>query len=153
MTPHFGVAALGLREEGLVDQSSDQVTPKRRLLVRQTRVPGQPRPFIHKVRVSAAQEEMLLHLSEKMGDLSIPKLMVQSTLMGGSENLHNAKHLSAELMRISRLLGRVSVNVNQIARATNATGELQSDTQATLAAMRRVTERIDEMLDKINGPL
>ncbi len=43
----------------------------------------------------------------------------------------------------------MSNNVNQIARATNATGELQEDTAATLAAVRKVASRVEKVVDEL----
>lgn len=44
----------------------------------------------------------------------------------------------------------MSNNVNQIAKATNATGQRQAETDATLAAVRRVAERIDAAVDELS---
>ena len=53
-------------------------------------------------------------------------------------------------VRLHRLLAAVSNNVNQIAKATNATGQRQAETDATLAAVRRVAERIDAAVDELS---
>ena len=49
-----------------------------------------------------------------------------------------------------RYLAAVSNNVNQMAKATNATGELQEDLLQTLAAVRRTAERIDDLIDRLS---
>jgi hypothetical protein len=47
-------------------------------------------------------------------------------------------------------LAAISNNVNQIAKATNATGELQPETTATLDAVRRTASRIDDAVDALS---
>ena len=49
-----------------------------------------------------------------------------------------------------RLLAAVSNNVNQMAKATNATGEVQQDLVETLRAVRRTAGRIDEGIDGLS---
>ena len=60
------------------------------------------------------------------------------------------KQAVAELFKLHRLLAAISNNVNQIAKATNATGQRQAETDATLAAVRRVAERIDAAVDELS---
>ena len=58
----------------------------------------------------------------------------------------------AELFALHRLLAAVSNNVNQIAKATNATGEIQAELVETMRAVRRVAERIDDAIDGLSQP-
>lgn len=58
----------------------------------------------------------------------------------------------AELFALHRLLAAVSNNVNQMARATNATGEVQAEMSATLDAVRRTAVRIDDAIDGLSLP-
>jgi hypothetical protein len=51
---------------------------------------------------------------------------------------------------VHRLLGGIANNVNQIARATNATGQAQLEMSATFAAVRRTAERIDGLIDALS---
>ena len=53
---------------------------------------------------------------------------------------------------LHRLLAAVSNNVNQMARATNATGEVQAEMSATLDAVRRTAVRIDDAIDGLSLP-
>jgi hypothetical protein len=57
----------------------------------------------------------------------------------------------AEMFTVHRLLAAISNNVNQMAKATNATGELPAELPATLAAVRRVAERLDEAIDRLSA--
>lgn len=85
--------------------------------------------------------------------VSVPKLLIDSALAGGAANAAaNASvrdELLTELFKAYRVLAGIANNVNQIARATNATGEAQAETSATLAAVRRTAERIDGLIDQL----
>jgi hypothetical protein len=60
--------------------------------------------------------------------------------------------VAAELAVLSRAVGRVGVNVNQIARVTNATGEVHATTTAALRAVEAVAARLDAVLAGLDGP-
>nr|WP_229734715.1 MobC family plasmid mobilization relaxosome protein [Cellulomonas carbonis] len=83
----------------------------------------------------------------------MPKLLIDSALADGavsaSANASVREELLVELFRAHRLLAGIANNVNQIARATNATGQVQDETSATLAAVRRTAERIDALVDEV----
>ncbi|TWH03865.1 mobilization protein MobC [Nocardioides sp. J9] len=64
-----------------------------------------------------------------------------------SETASERRDLVAQLFAIERALGKVGANVNQIAKATNATGEWQPETKATLDYLRRVVQRLDATID------
>jgi hypothetical protein len=100
---------------------------------------GRERRFY--VKASDAEAERLLELAAGAG-VSVPRLLVESTLAGGRGSVGERAAVLAELVALSRALGRVGVNVNQIARATNATGEMHEQTVDTLAVVREVGERI-----------
>jgi len=115
---------------------------------RRRRVEG-GRQHRHEVKVTAEEEGRLLALALRY-QVSVPKLLVDSTLSGGAAtNAAGREELLAELFRAHRLLAGIANNVNQIARATNATGEAQAETSATLAAVRRTAERIDGLIDEL----
>lgn len=131
---------------------TDGVPPIRRLRgFRQERRPGEPRPYVHKVKVTEEQERQLLLLAAQYGNVSVPRLLVDSTLAGGVEAATRKGELAGELYRITRFLGKVGVNVNQIARATNATQEKQPETFAAMEAIARVCGRLDVLLDDLEG--
>lgn len=52
---------------------------------------------------------------------------------------------------IHRLLAVVSNNVNQMAKATNATGDVQAGMAETLRAVRRIAARLDEAIDGLSA--
>lgn len=102
------------------------------------------------MKVSAAEHERLVALAAAAG-VSVPRLLVESALAGGPGSAAARAATSAELVALGRALGRVGANVNQIARATNATHEVQDFTAATLAAVREVAARLAVVLDGIDA--
>ena len=85
--------------------------------------------------------------------VTIPRLLVESALASAtSETPTERRNAMAELFALHRLLAAVSNNVNQMARATNATGEVQAEMSATLDAVRRTAVRIDDAIDGLSLP-
>lgn len=114
---------------------------------RRENVPG-GRQHRHVVKVSPEEEALLLAKAAAQG-VTIPRLLVESAMAGGGETASQRRQLLAELFAVHRLLGSIANNVNQIAKATNATLEPQDETGATFAAVRRVAARIDDVIDTV----
>ncbi|WP_422117700.1 plasmid mobilization relaxosome protein MobC [Brachybacterium sp. UNK5269] len=107
------------------------------------------RQHFHKVGVSAEEEGALARLALEQ-NVTIPRLLVESALsLDRRETPTERKQAAAELFKLHRLLAAISNNVNQIARATNATGEVQDEMRATLDAVRRTAARIDDAVDRL----
>lgn len=83
--------------------------------------------------------------------ITVARLLVESALAGGADAAKAKAELAGELFRISRLLGKVGVNINQIARATNASLELQPGTGPAIQALGRVCARLDQLLDDVDA--
>ena len=128
----------------------EATTISRRVLRRQGRRPGAPRPYVHKVKVTREQEELLLAKAEERG-ITVSRLLVESALAGGADAARMRADLAGELFRNARLLGKVGVNINQIARATNATRESQPDTLAAMVGVQRLVARMESLLDGLEG--
>lgn len=116
---------------------------------RRRRVEG-GRHHRHVVRVTPEEEARLLALALKYR-VSVPKLLVDAALAGGAGEAATRSRardeILVELFGAHRLLAGVANNVNQMARATNATGEVQEAMLVTLAKVREVAMRIDEVVD------
>ena len=103
----------------------------------------------HEVKVSPEEEAMLLRLALDQG-VTVPRLLVESALAAApGETLTERRATLAELFKIYRLLGNIANNVNQIAKATNATGEVQREMASTFAAVRRAAERVDTTIERL----
>ncbi len=142
-----GVAALG-RER--VTEMTEPL-PKPGLFGRRRRANVEGgRQHVHKVLVSPEEEGVLLRLAAAQ-HVTIPRLLVESALAAeAGETATERRSLLAELFALHRLLGAISNNVNQIARATNATGEWQKETASALSKVREVADRIDETVDGLS---
>ncbi|KRC42992.1 mobilization protein [Oerskovia sp. Root22] len=104
------------------------------------------------MKVSPEEEGFLLRLAAEQ-HVTVSRLLVESALMSGAaETPTERKNAIATLFGLHRLLASISNNVNQIARATNATGEVHTELRATLDATRRTAERIDRAIDGLSLP-
>lgn len=105
----------------------------------------------HKVGVSPEEEGALVRLAHEQ-NVTIPRLLVEAALsLDQRETPTERKQAVAELFKLHRLLAALSNNVNQIARATNATGEARDEMRGTLDAVRRTAQRIDSTLDQMRS--
>lgn len=123
-----------------------EAVPRARDRQRQRRanVPGGRRHY-HRVGVTPEEEALLLQRAA-VARVTIPRLLVESALADQGETATDrATHLT-ELFHARRLLAAVSNNLNQIARATNATGEVQAELMESLRAVQTVSERVGSAL-------
>ncbi|WP_371031312.1 plasmid mobilization relaxosome protein MobC [Pseudoclavibacter sp. JSM 162008] len=101
------------------------------------------------MKVTPEEEGQLLRLAEAQ-NVTVPRLLVESTLaVDVGETATQRREAMANLFALYRLLGAISNNVNQMAKATNATGAVHVEMQATLAKVREVAEHIDAELDRL----
>ncbi|KQY61443.1 hypothetical protein ASD30_25635 [Nocardioides sp. Root140] len=105
---------------------------------------------MHKVKVTRDQEELLLAKASER-QITVSRLLLESAMAGGAEAAKMRSEMAGELFRNARLLGKVGVNINQIARATNATLETQPETLAAMDAVSRVAARMEALLDGLEG--
>jgi hypothetical protein len=111
------------------------------------------------VKTTPAEELRLRTLAAAAG-VSVQRLLVETTFAAHAPGatataltMTERRQAAAELFQISRLLGTVANNVNQMARATNATGEVQEDMVATLAYLRTVLgPRIENAVYEVVEP-
>lgn len=104
----------------------------------------------HVVKVSAEEEAALLDLAGRRR-VTVSRLLVESTLrpdVGATRE--DLRELLVKLDQGFRLVGSIANNVNQIARATNASHEIQDDLRGALDAVRRVGVRIDAVMDDVS---
>lgn len=143
-------AALGEETVRRMAEESAEGESTRRPLARRRRanVAG-GRQHKHEVKVSPEEEARLLRLAAKHR-VSVPRLLVESTLAEVGETPTERRNAIASLFGLHRLLASIANNVNQMAKATNATGEVQADMRATLAAVRRTADRIDQAVDGLS---
>lgn len=119
---------------------------------RQDREPGRPREIRHVVKVHAETERRLV-LKAAERDVSVARLLVESALAGGADAARAKAELAGELYRVTRAVGKIGVNVNQIARATNASREAQAETAEAMREVQELCARLNRFLDDVQGPL
>lgn len=83
--------------------------------------------------------------------VSVQRLMVEAALAGDVRTVSERRGMVAELAGALRLVGAISNNVNQLARAYNASGEVPAETAATLHAAARALARLNEAVDELGG--
>ena len=133
--------------EGQVGALSEQVLGGRLFARRRRANVAGGRRHEHKVKVTPEEEGVLLRLSQAQ-HVTVPRLLVESALAAASsETPTERRNAIAELFRLHRLLAAISNNVNQMAKATNATGAVQDELVATMRVVRRTAERIDAAID------
>lgn len=129
-------------------QDDDKATGRLFARRRRANVPG-GRQHRHEVKVTPEEEGMLLRLAE-VQHVTIPRLLVESALAAErGETVTERKQILTELFALHRFLAAISNNVNQMARATNATGVVHGDLRVTLAKVRETAERIDTAIDAL----
>ena len=125
---------------------SESAPPGRRLVRRRRANVAGGRKHAHRVLVTPEEEAVLLAAAEAQG-VTVPRLLVETTLAGGGETPTQRREAMAELFAVRRLLASISNNVNQIARHANASGEFPADAAGVLVGVRRVAFRIDGVID------
>ncbi len=128
-----------------------EAMPRARARQRQRRanVPGGRRHY-HRVGVTPEEEALLLQRATA-ARVTIPRLLVESALAEQGETATDRANHLTELFHVRRLLAAVSNNLNQIARATNATGEIQAELDETLRAVQTVSARVGATLREAEG--
>lgn len=101
------------------------------------------------VKLTVEQNLALQMMADEAG-VSVPRLLVESTLsQSRGETATERRELITLLFQLQRGLAAAGNNVNQIARATNATGEIQNELDASLDHLRATVDRIDEALESL----
>jgi hypothetical protein len=99
------------------------------------------------IQVKATEEERE-QLRARAGELgvSVPRLMVESAL-SGIETPTDRRRMIAELFEVRRLLATVANNVNQLARAANISGQVDTGRrlEETLGEVDELLVRMREM--------
>ena len=131
------------------EQSPSEDRPRARKPARRQRTAG-GRKGAFLVRVTDEEEHELKGRAAAVG-VSVPRLMVESALAGSAQTVSERRALVAEFSGAIRLLGAVSNNVNQLARAYNASGQVPAELSATLHAATRVIARLDAAVEQFGG--
>jgi Bacterial mobilisation protein (MobC) len=110
--------------------------------VRRAREPV-ARGVIQKVKLTQEEREQLRARAAELG-VSVPRLLVESSLSTQGEMATERRAMIAELFEVRRLVATVANNVNQLAKAANISGQVaeRDQLQATLG-------EVDELLGRL----
>ena len=129
----------------------EQALPRRWRRRRAANVPG-GRPVKHEVKVAVEEEAQLIVLAQQAG-MTIPRLLVSSALSrrdAGTITRAERRELLVELLAVKRLVGNIALNVNQVAKAVNTTGDLPPQTGQLWRSAHRAIDRIDDLAERFS---
>lgn len=113
---------------------------------RQHNVPG-GRSVRFEVKTTPEEAARLHGLATDRG-VTVPRLLVSSTFERGQVPRVTHAQLE-EMFAVGRYLGAVGRTVNQIAKVANATGEIEEECAATLAAVRAAAVRLSAAIEAV----
>ncbi|WP_308128650.1 plasmid mobilization protein [Rhodococcoides kroppenstedtii] len=114
---------------------------------RQSNVVG-GRVHRHVVKLTDEQE-LAVQAAARVQGVTVARLLADSALTAPRASV--SREDLAELFETTRLIGALGNNLNQIAKVANSTGELVPETAATLAAVRRVFDRVRTLPQELTG--
>lgn len=114
---------------------------------RQSNVVG-GRVHRHVVKLTDEQE-LAVQAAARVQGVTVARLLADSALTAPRASV--SREDLTELFETTRLIGALGNNLNQIAKVANSTGELVPETAATLAAVRRVFDRVLTLPRELTG--
>lgn len=124
---------------------------ERRLFGRQRRANSDaPRDRRYVVKVNA-DEDAKLRARAVVAGVTVPRLMFESGINANVETSTDRKQAIAELFAVSRKLGTVANNVNQLAKFANTEGQFPVEATSVVEEYRQLTARIDETIRRLAG--
>jgi hypothetical protein len=124
--------------------------PRRARRRRQPNVLG-GRAVRHEVKVSQEEGARLKALADARG-VTVPRLLSESALaVESGQTMSERNELIAEVFHLQRAFGSVGVNVNQIAKKVNATGQVPAELDATMRAIRELLPRVAALSEMVAG--
>ncbi|MEV8241957.1 plasmid mobilization relaxosome protein MobC [Microbacterium testaceum] len=109
-----------------------------------------PRDRRYVVKVNA-DEDAKLQARAVVAGVTVPRLLFESGMNAHVETSTERKQAIAELFAVSRTLGTVANNVNQLARFANTEGQFPAEAEAVASEYRQLSARIDETIRRLAG--
>ncbi|MCD0448318.1 MobC family plasmid mobilization relaxosome protein [Actinocorallia sp. API 0066] len=97
-----------------------------------------------------AEHQALVERAGRVG-LSVPRLMVEASLADDVRTVSERRGLVVEFSGAKQLAAAIGNNLNQLARAANATGVIPEELAVTLVATRRVLSRLETAVEAMGG--
>ena len=145
--PPVGVAALGMSRRSRRGEWAVSESKAGWLRSRQSNVVG-GRVHRHVVKLTDEQE-LAVQAAARVQGVTVARLLADSALTAPRASV--SREDLTELFETTRLIGALGNNLNQIAKVANSTGELVPETAATLAAVRRVFDRVLTLPRELTG--
>lgn len=125
---------------------------ERRLFGRQRRANSDtPRDAGRYVVKTNAEEDAQLRARAVVAGVTVPRFLVEAGMSAHIETSTERKQAIAELFALSRTLGTVANNVNQLARYANTEGRFPAEAEGVVAEYRGLSARIDESIRRLAG--
>lgn len=102
----------------------------------------------HVVKVTPEEELLLQSHAEKAG-VTVARLMVEAALTPERSRVPVGE--LTELFALTRLVGALGSNINQMAKVANSTGEIPPEAFAAFDAVRRTCRRLDLLAHEVSG--
>ncbi|WP_344750184.1 MobC family plasmid mobilization relaxosome protein [Kribbella solani] len=128
----------------------EDVVPKRGGGQRRRRanVPGGRSTVRVDVKLSP-EEAAVLRARAAEQQVSLPRLLVESTLAASGETPTQRRDAMAKLFALQRTLGGIANNVNQLAKHANTDGRFPDQAFELGVRVVEIFDRIDQVLDEI----
>ena len=102
------------------------------------------------VKLTVEQDLALQVMADELG-VSVPRLLVESTLaQSRGETAAERRELITALFMVQRSVAAVGNNLNQIARAANATGEVDASLGAVIEHISGSMKSLDEAIASLS---
>jgi hypothetical protein len=125
---------------------------ERKLFGRQRRANAVDGPRAKRYTVKVTREEDVQLIARAVArSVTVPRLMVESSMSAHIETDTDRKEAIAELFAVRRLLANVANNVNQIARFANEEKQFPADAQAIVQEYRALVPRIRAAIEELSG--
>ncbi len=97
------------------------------------------------------EQNLALQVMADEAGVSVPRLLVESTLsQSRGEPAAERREVLAALFVVQRSVAAVGNNLNQIARAANATGEVDAGLGSLIEHLRGSMTRLDETIASLS---
>ena len=106
---------------------------------------------VRRVVKLTVEQDLALQVMAKELDVSVPRLLVESTLAQfRGETAAERRELITALFLVQRSVSAVGNNLNQIARAANATGEIDVALGAIIEHLSGSMKSLDEAIASLS---
>ena len=125
---------------------------ERRLFGRQRRANSDtPRDAGRYVVKTNAEEDAQLRARAVVAGVTVPRFLVEAGMNANVKTTTEQKQTIAELFALSRTLGTVANNVNQLARFANTEGQFPAEAEAVVSEYRELSAHIDQTIRRLAG--